>query len=106
MLFAQGYRYRIHYPIPSLRRRSIDIAFPGRRVAVFLDGCFWHSCPQHGVRPTTNSEWWAWKLATVSARDADTNERLVAAGWRVLRIWEHVELETAVKQVQATLRSS
>jgi DNA mismatch endonuclease (patch repair protein) len=102
-LFARGLRYRVHYPLPGYRRRSIDIAFPGRRLAVFLDGCFWHSCPQHGVQPATNAEWWRWKLERTAARDEDTNRRLIEAGWDVLRLWEHEPVEQAVAAVERKL---
>jgi len=62
-LHARGYRFRVAYPVPGMPRRTIDIAFPRRRVAVFVDGCFWHACPTHGVKPKNNKDWWADKLA-------------------------------------------
>lgn len=70
---------------------------------VFVDGCFWHGCPQHGVRPKTNAEWWRWKLAMNAARDADTDARLTALGWKVVRIWEHVGAADAADAVEAVL---
>ena len=88
-LFTRGLRYRVAYRVPGLPRRSIDIAFPGKRVAVFVDGCFWHGCPAHGNAPTTNAEWWRQKLATNQARDEDTTRRLRDLGWQVVRVWEH-----------------
>jgi DNA mismatch endonuclease (patch repair protein) len=89
-LFAEGLRYRVQYKCADLgARRSIDIAFPGVRVAVFVDGCFWHSCPVHATRPRANGDWWRDKLRQNVLRDADTVARLEGAGWTVLRVWEH-----------------
>jgi DNA mismatch endonuclease (patch repair protein) len=88
-LHHRGLRYRLQVPVPTAPRRTIDIAFTRARVAVFVDGCFWHGCPEHGVRPETNRDWWRWKIERNQARDADTNERLQAAGWAVVRVWEH-----------------
>jgi DNA mismatch endonuclease (patch repair protein) len=100
-LFARGLRYRIHYPVPGLRRRSIDVAFPRRKVAVFVDGCFWHGCPQHGTAPRSNSEWWAAKIDRNRARDAETTEVLVSLGWKVLRFWEHEDPDEVARLVAA-----
>ena len=72
-LHAAGYRYRVVHPVPGNRRRSIDIAFTRAGVAVFVDGCFWHGCPEHGTRPRANSDWWSTKLAANHARDEDTD---------------------------------
>jgi DNA mismatch endonuclease (patch repair protein) len=63
--------------------------FRKARVAVFVDGCFWHGCPEHGTRPASNAEWWQRKLAANRARDHDTDARLSTAGWQVVRVWEH-----------------
>jgi DNA mismatch endonuclease (patch repair protein) len=89
LLHASGLRYRAAYPVPGLPRRSIDIAFPGPRVALFVDGCFWHGCPEHGVHPRANAQWWRTKLSTNQARDASTTAALLEQGWAVLRVWEH-----------------
>lgn len=70
-------------------RRRADVVFTRQRVAVFVDGCFWHGCPEHGVRPKANAEWWAEKLDTNQRRDLDTDERLTVQGWIVIRCWEH-----------------
>lgn len=99
-LHRRGYRYRVGCKVPGAPRRTIDIAFPGQRLAVFVDGCFWHSCPDHGVRPKSNREWWADKLAGNVERDRSTEEILAAHGWTVVRVWEHAELETAVEVVR------
>ena len=89
LLHAAGYSYRVAYPVPGMPRRTIDIAFTRAKVAVFIDGCFWHGCPEHGTKPTSNAEWWATKLAANVARDLDTTQWLESQGWTVLRFWEH-----------------
>lgn len=89
LLHAAGYRYRVAFPVPGQRRRTIDIAFTGARVAIFIDGCFWHGCPAHGTSPRSNSEWWRMKLAANRARDRTTEELLATIGWTYLRFWEH-----------------
>lgn len=102
-LHARGLRYRIQLKIDGLPRRRVDIAFPRQKVAIFVDGCFWHACPEHGTRPRTNREWWDWKLQRNKDRDTDTNRRLMELGWTVLRIWEHEPVDEAVEKVLATL---
>lgn len=89
LLHASGYRYRLNERVPNMSRRTIDIAFTRAKVAVFLDGCFWHGCPDHATQPKSNAEWWRQKLDRNMARDAETTEHLTAAGWTVLRFWEH-----------------
>ncbi|GAA2526578.1 MULTISPECIES: very short patch repair endonuclease [Streptomyces] len=89
LLHAAGLRYRVNVPVPGLSRRTIDIVFSKAKVAVFLDGCFWHGCPQHATQPKANAEWWRTKLDKNMARDMETTEHLTAAGWTVLRFWEH-----------------
>lgn len=97
-LFARGLRYRVDYRAgPNTRR--IDIAFPGRRVAVFMDGCFWHSCPVHGTAPKANSEWWRAKLERNVARDKSSTVHLESDGWAVLRFWEHDDPNLAADEV-------
>lgn len=98
-LHALGFRYRVCFPVPGMSRRSIDIAFPKQQVAVFLDGCFWHGCAQHSVRPKNNSEWWVQKLQTNVDRDRDTSAHLTSLGWHVIRIWEHEPVDRAVNRV-------
>lgn len=89
LLHASGYRYRLNERVPHMPRRTIDIAFTRAKVAVFLDGCFWHGCPDHATRPKSNAEWWRQKLDKNMARDAETTAHLVSEGWTVLRFWEH-----------------
>lgn len=98
-LFSRGYRYRVRYPVPGLSRRSIDVAFPTQKVAVMVDGCFWHGCSLHGPKPKHNADWWAAKIAGNQARDRQTNEALRLAGWTVVRIWEHQSLDEACAMV-------
>lgn len=101
----RGLRYRLQVPVPTAPRRTIDIAFTRARVAVFVDGCFWHGCPEHGVRPETNKDWWRWKIERNQARDRDTTERLQALGWAVIRVWEHVAPDQAALVVAAEVRA-
>jgi DNA mismatch endonuclease (patch repair protein) len=89
--------------MPGNRRRRIDIAFPGLRIAVFVDGCFWHGCPEHGTDPQTNPEWWQWKFARIRARDTDTTRHLTGVNWLVLRFWEHEDPAECAQVVQATV---
>ena len=98
-LFAMGKRYRVHYPVPGMPRRAIDIAFTRARLAVFVDGCFWHSCPQHATSPTNNAEWWATKLERNRQRDAESDEHLQSLGWTVVRVWEHEPSAEAAARV-------
>ena len=98
-LHRRGLRFRIHYAAPGITRRSIDIAFPRAKLAVFCDGCFWHGCPVHGTTPKSNRSWWLEKIQTNVRRDANTDARLRDAGWQVLRLWEHLSDEDAVESV-------
>ncbi|WP_281292802.1 very short patch repair endonuclease [Methylobacterium oryzihabitans] len=102
-LHALNLRYRISYPVPGKPRRTIDIAFTRYRLAVFVDGCFWHGCPVHGTLPKTNAPFWANKISTNRGRDRDTDLALAAAGWDVLRIWEHTEPEEASRMILSAL---
>lgn len=106
LLHRRGLRYRLHRrPVPGLRRQA-DLVFPGPRVAVFVDGCFWHSCPQHATSPKANGPWWAAKLARNVERDRETDRRLAEAGWVVMRVWEHEDPATAADRVAAAVKTS
>jgi DNA mismatch endonuclease (patch repair protein) len=99
-LHAKGYRYRKDFRLDlPLRRVRPDIAFTRRRVAVFVDGCFWHACPDHGSKPKNNDWYWSPKLAKNVERDRAADEALAQAGWTVVRIWEHVPLPDAIDAV-------
>lgn len=107
-LHARGLRYRLHVRLPFLRRRIIDIAFPKQRIAVLVNGCFWHGCPQHATWPSANAAWWREKIEANLRRDADTDSQLAAHGWTVIRVWEHEvpreaadEIAMLVRQLQA-----
>jgi len=102
LLHAQGFRYRVHArPIKGLRRQA-DIVFGPARVAVFIDGCFWHGCPEHGnPTPSVNAWYWPAKIAATKARDANTDEQLRAAGWEVVRAWEHSDAAEVAQEVAA-----
>ncbi|MGW0750986.1 very short patch repair endonuclease [Streptomyces sp. NPDC002587] len=99
LLHAAGLRYRLQVKVPGMPRRTIDIAFPGAKVAVFLDGCFWHGCPEHATQPKANAQWWREKLDKNMARDRETSELLAAAGWTVLRFWEHEAPESVAARI-------
>lgn len=99
-LHAAGLRYRVDTaPLPGLRRRA-DIVFRPAKVAVIIDGCFWHGCPNHGSRtPHTNPDYWTSKVGRNQARDHDTDQLLRAAGWLVIRAWAHQPPGTVIRQV-------
>ncbi|WP_326817166.1 very short patch repair endonuclease [Streptomyces sp. NBC_01762] len=103
LLHAAGYRYRINERVPGMSRRTIDIAFTRAKVAVMIDGCFWHGCPEHATQPKANSEWWRVKLDRNMARDVETTEHLTAAGWTVLRFWEHEAPSRVADRVAETV---
>lgn len=99
-LHRLGLRFRTHQNIVPGVRRAVDIVFRRVRVAIFVDGCFWHGCPLHGTLPKkTNRAWWAQKIDDNKRRDLDTNARLKRAGWKVARVWEHEEPARAAKRV-------
>lgn len=109
ILHARGLRYRVAAaPLPSLRRRA-DIVFSRQRIAVFIDGCFWHGCHDHGRRHFNhNVDYWPSKIATNMARDLDTTARLSEAGWHVMRFWEHEspnDVAAAIEHAVAERRS-
>ncbi|YCN58615.1 very short patch repair endonuclease [Rhodococcus erythropolis] len=102
-LHRRGLRYFVdRAPVKGVRRRA-DLVFPRRKVAVFVDGCFWHSCPQHATFPKHNAQWWTDKLAANVVRDRDTDARLTEQGWTVIRIWEHEDPLVAAERVQKAL---
>lgn len=103
LLHAAGLRYRVDRPpLPGMRRRA-DLVFGPARVAVYVDGCFWHGCPEHGNAPRANSDYWRAKLETNRRRDLDTDVRLAEAGWQVLRVWEHEDAPMAAERVRSAV---
>ena len=104
-LHHAGLRFRKHLrPVPGLRCEP-DVVFTRAHLAIFLDGCWWHSCPQHGQVPKTHQEFWAPKLAKTRERDKKNTAALTKAGWTVLRIWEHESIESAVDLIQDQLQT-
>ncbi|MEU0307292.1 MULTISPECIES: very short patch repair endonuclease [Streptomyces] len=99
LVHAAGLRYRVAAkPLPKMRRTA-DMVFRPTKVAVFIDGCFWHGCPEHFVMPKTNRLYWEEKIGRNIQRDRDTDNRLTEAGWLVLRFWEHLEPEACAATV-------
>jgi DNA mismatch endonuclease (patch repair protein) len=105
-LFARGLRYRVGVKLPLTGvRRKADVAFTGKKIAVFVDGCFWHACPQHATWPASSADWWRDKLTTNAKRDRDTDRRLLEADWLPVRIWEHEDIEEAAARIEAIVRN-
>jgi DNA mismatch endonuclease (patch repair protein) len=108
LLHSHGLRYRVDWPLPFDRRRRADIVFTKQKVAIFIDGCFWHGCPEHYIAPRANRAFWADKVAGNEARDRDTDRRLRDLGWTVLRFWEHQDpsqVDQVVRELIAARRS-
>ena len=101
LLHGQGVRFRKDYPVSLADGKTVhvDIAFTKKKIAVFVDGCFWHSCPEHGSTPKSNQEYWIPKLKQNVERDRSTTQALQAAGWKVVRIWEHLDPGDARKRI-------
>lgn len=98
-LHRRGLRFRVEYPLPGLPRRRADIAFTRARIAIFVDGCFWHGCPEHKGKPAANAAWWQAKLERNRARDRETDVHLESEGWTVLRFWEHEDIIAAGNRI-------
>jgi DNA mismatch endonuclease (patch repair protein) len=99
-LHRRGLRFRKEVALrPAHRLRRVDIVFSAVKLAVFLDGCFWHGCPEHGNHPKANTDYWSVKLARNVSRDAEVNRELVAAGWSVIRVWEHEDVRAASDRI-------
>lgn len=98
-LYKRSLSYRIDVrPVKELNRRA-DIVFRSTKVAVFVDGCFWHGCPKHGTQAKANAEFWKNKIKRNQERDEETNKLLKKAGWTVVRVWEHEDPEKAGKKI-------
>ncbi|NKQ73432.1 very short patch repair endonuclease [Rhizobium sp. UPM1132] len=103
LLHVRALRFRIHYLLPGLKRTTCDVAFPGLKIAVFLDGCFWHGCEQHPPSVKKNTEFWLQKIEHNRARDARATAHLTELGWTVLRFWEHETVEAIVEVIASTV---
>lgn len=104
ILHAMGLRYRVNRrPLPGVRRTA-DLVFSPAKVAVFMDGCFWHHCPDHAADPKTNSEYWKPKLERNVERDRETDSLLDSEGWLSVRVWEHEDPRAAAKRVARIVR--
>jgi DNA mismatch endonuclease, patch repair protein len=105
-LFKRGLRFfKDRRPLPNLRCEA-DVLFPRRKIAVFVDGCFWHGCPLHATRPVLHGEWWGRKLDRTIERDRTNGAVLAAAGWKVLRFWEHQSIDEMARRTEKLVRSS
>lgn len=106
-LHRRGFRFRKDHLVRCSNgvRVRVDIAFTRARLAVFMDGCFWHACPDHGTRPARNQDYWRPKLEANVQRDRRVDAALAADGWRVLRLWEHEDVRKAATQVERELSS-
>jgi DNA mismatch endonuclease (patch repair protein) len=107
VLHRRGLRFFVdRAPLSEHPRRRADLVFPRARVAVFVDGCFWHGCPEHASWPKKNAEWWREKIETNRWRDATTDRALRSAGWTVIRVWEHEGAEVAAARVAEVIARS
>lgn len=104
-LHARGLRYLLQVRVPGQPRRTIDICFPRYKVAIFIDGCFWHGCPKHATDPDAHKEWWQQKLARNRQRDSETTNHLTNLGWTVLRFWSHERPEEVAGVVEGVILS-
>ncbi|WP_327676546.1 very short patch repair endonuclease [Kitasatospora sp. NBC_00458] len=106
LVHAAGLRYRVSArPLTGLRRTA-DLVFTKAKVAVFVDGCYWHGCPEHGTTPAVHQEFWTRKLNRTKERDIETNRALREAGWTVVRLWEHTPPEVAAETVVAAVAAA
>ena len=101
LLLERCLRFEVDRSIAGVTRSRPDLVFWDERVAVFLDGCFWHSCPVHGTTPHANRSWWLEKLAANVERDRRHDHELRTAGWLVLRFWEHEDPGFVVDTIES-----
>jgi DNA mismatch endonuclease (patch repair protein) len=105
VLHSMGYRFSLHKRVLDSSRSRPDIVFQRDKIAVFVDGCFWHACPTHGTLPKANRDWWMQKLNANTERDRRHDVELKAAGWKVIRLWEHDSPRKGAARVRAALLS-
>jgi DNA mismatch endonuclease (patch repair protein) len=103
-LHGRGLRYRVDVPLLGARRGRADILFSRARLAVMVDGCFWHRCPEHGLDPRANGDWWRQKLDRNVERDRQTDAELTRQGWMVVRVWEHEAPADAADRIEKIIR--
>jgi DNA mismatch endonuclease, patch repair protein len=101
-LYEKGLRFQLHRRVEGV---TVDIVFPGPKVAVFVDGCFWHGCPDHATFPKSNQDYWLPKLAENKERDERQSNRLRESGWDVIRVWEHEDPKLAAEKINRIVRS-
>jgi DNA mismatch endonuclease (patch repair protein) len=108
LLHRRGFRFRVDYPIRTAagRKRRTDIAFTRQKLAIFIDGCFWHECPDHCRLPQRNRDYWQAKLSGNAERDRLVERELRGIGWTVLRFWEHERVEIVAARVEEALRQA
>jgi DNA mismatch endonuclease (patch repair protein) len=104
-LFRLGFRYRVDRPPLTGLRRKADVLFLRLKIAVFVDGCFWHGCPEHATWPKANGDYWRRKILRNGERDSDTDRRLAEAGWLSVRVWEHEDPATAAARIAEIVRT-
>lgn len=105
LVHAAGLRYRVNArPEPGLRRTA-DLLFTRVKVAVFIDGCYWHGCPEHFTMPATNLDYWSGKIERNRARDLETTSLLEERGWLVLRFWEHEPPSSVAERIGQEVRA-
>jgi DNA mismatch endonuclease (patch repair protein) len=105
LVHAQGLRYRVNARPEADLRCTADLLFPRARVAVFVDGCYWHGCPQHFTMPATNTAYWKRKIGRNQERDGETTAKLEERGWTVLRFWEHEPPASVARRVEQVVRA-
>ncbi|MFM2475366.1 very short patch repair endonuclease [Burkholderia cenocepacia] len=106
LLHARGLRFRVDLTVESGIRSRPDIVFTRRRIAVYIDGCFWHGCPQHRTQPKANADYWTPKLQRNVARDMEVTAALRSAGWTVLRFWEHEDPREVADAIERAVRAA
>ena len=105
-LHSRGLRYRLHLTLLAKPRRVADIVFPRARIAIFVDGCFWHGCPEHATWPKSNADFWRAKIEANRLRDMDTSQRLASHGWKIVRVWEHENPDDAANRIAELVAAS
>lgn len=106
ILHSRGLRFRVDCsPMRGVRSRA-DLVFTKAKIAVFVDGCFWHGCSEHFIMPKTNSEYWSAKIGGNTARDNAVNQTLTEAGWTVMRVWEHEDANAAADRIEAAWKQA